>query len=117
LKPKIDIAALTEGILKGDRVHLGRAITLIESTRPSHQELAQQIIEKCLPHAGNSIRIGVTGTPGVGKSTFIEAMGNHLVEKGEKVAVLAIDPSSQMSRGSILGDKTRMEKLGNHASV
>jgi len=117
LNLKNNISALVDGILKGDRVHLGRAITLIESTRPAHQELAQQIIEKCLPHAGNSIRIGVTGTPGVGKSTFIESMGSHLVEKGEKVAVLAIDPSSQMSRGSILGDKTRMEKLGNHASA
>jgi len=91
LNLKNNISALVDGILKGDRVHLGRAITLIESTRPAHQELAQQIIEKCLPHAGNSIRIGVTGTPGVGKSTFIETMGSHLVEKGEKVAVLAID--------------------------
>ncbi len=114
---KTNIPALVDGILKGDRVRLGRAITLIESTKPAHQEMAQQIIEKCLPHSGNSIRLGVTGTPGVGKSTFIESLGSFLVEKGEKVAVLAIDPSSQVSRGSILGDKTRMEKLSNHPSA
>jgi LAO/AO transport system kinase len=100
-----------QGICNGDRVLLSQAITLIESTRQDHQHIAQQIIEGCLPHANQSVRIGITGTPGVGKSTFIEAFGTHLTEKGRKVAVLAIDPSSKVSRGSILGDKTRMERL------
>ena len=109
-----DISSIIDGILKNDRVRLGRAITLIESTRADHQQTAQEIIEKCLPHAGDSYRIGVTGTPGVGKSTFIDSMGSFLVEQEKKVAVLAIDPSSQRSRGSILGDKTRMEQLANH---
>lgn len=105
----------TEGILRGDRVLLSRAITLIESKRPEHQALAQEIIENCLPHTGHSIRIGITGSPGVGKSSFIEAFGSHLIEsENRKPAVLAIDPSSQISRGSILGDKTRMEKLSVH---
>ena len=110
----------TEGILRGDRILLSRAITLIESKRPDHQSLAQEIIEKCLPHTGRSIRIGVTGSPGVGKSTFIEAFGTYLIEKENRCpAVLAIDPTSQLSRGSILGDKTRMEKLSTdpHAFI
>lgn len=99
------------GILAGERVILSRVITLIESTRPEHQEFAQEILERCLPYTGKSVRIGVTGTPGVGKSTFIEALGQFLIEKKRNIAVLAIDPSSQISKGSILGDKTRMEKL------
>ncbi len=100
------------GILRGDRVLLSRAITLIESSRPEHQTLAQEVLEKCLPHTGNSLRIGITGSPGVGKSSFIETFGSWLTcEQGRKLAVLAIDPTSQVSRGSILGDKTRMEKL------
>ena len=99
------------GILDGQRVVLSQAITLVESARPEHQELAQAIIEGCLPHSGRSIRIGITGSPGVGKSTFIEAFGLHLLEQGRRLAVLAIDPTSKVSRGSILGDKTRMEKL------
>lgn len=91
---------------------LGRAITLIESTRLEHQALAQEVLEKCLPHTGNSIRIGITGTPGVGKSSFIETIGTWLTtEKDRKIAVLAIDPTSQVSKGSILGDKTRMNRL------
>jgi LAO/AO transport system kinase len=102
-----------EGILQGDRVVLGRAITLVESTRPAHREMAESVLEKCLPHTGQSFRIGITGPPGVGKSSFIEAFGSLLVrEHGRRLAVLAIDPSSQVSGGSILGDKTRMEKLG-----
>ncbi|MCC6723494.1 MAG: methylmalonyl Co-A mutase-associated GTPase MeaB [Saprospiraceae bacterium] len=106
------------GILSGDRVVLGRAITLVESTRAEHRELANSILEKCLPHSGNSFRIGVTGPPGVGKSSFIEAFGEKLVrEQARNVAVLAIDPSSSVSGGSILGDKTRMEKLGNLANA
>jgi len=102
-----------DGILRGDRVVLGRAITLVESSRPEHRELAQQVLEKCLPHASKSFRMGITGPPGVGKSSFIEALGSKVVrEHGRKLAVLAIDPSSQISGGSILGDKTRMERLG-----
>ncbi len=100
-----------QGILKGDRVLLSQAVTLIESSRPDHQEKAQEIIEKCLPYAGNSLRVGITGVPGAGKSTSIEAFGMHLLGTGKKLAVLAIDPSSERSKGSILGDKTRMEQL------
>ncbi|MEJ8802893.1 methylmalonyl Co-A mutase-associated GTPase MeaB [Pontibacter sp. H249] len=101
-----------QGILAGDRVLLSRAITLIESRLSSDQELAQQVIDAVLPHAGTSVRIGITGVPGVGKSTFIEAFGTYLIkEQGKKLAVLAIDPTSQRSGGSILGDKTRMEEL------
>jgi len=101
------------GILSGDRTILSRAITLVESALPKHYNLAQKIIEKCIPHSGSSIRIGITGVPGVGKSTFIEAFGKYLTSKGNKIAVLAIDPSSIISKGSILGDKTRMEELSN----
>jgi LAO/AO transport system kinase len=104
-----------EGILKGDRSVLAQAITLVESCRPADSELAEQIIEDCLPHSGNSIRVGVTGVSGAGKSSLIEALGRHVItECGEKVAVLAIDPSSQVSGGSILGDKTRMPFLTSH---
>lgn len=103
-----------EGINNGDRSILSRAITLIESNLPAHRNLAQDIIEQCLPHSGKSIRIGITGVPGVGKSTFIEAFGVYVTQKlGKKLAVLAIDPSSQRTKGSILGDKTRMETLTN----
>ncbi|MFA5970748.1 MAG: methylmalonyl Co-A mutase-associated GTPase MeaB [Lentimicrobiaceae bacterium] len=100
-----------EGITNGNRTVLSQAITLIESSLPHHQDVAQTIISKCLPLSGNSVRIGITGVPGVGKSTFIEAFGKHLTSQGRKIAVLAIDPSSSRSRGSILGDKTRMEEL------
>lgn len=107
-----------DGIINGNRALLSRAITLIESTLPKDQELAQHIIEKCLPYAGKSLRIGITGVPGVGKSTFIEALGILVVEKfSKKLAVLAIDPSSARSKGSILGDKTRMEKLAVHTNA
>ena len=99
------------GILRGDRVLLSKAITLIESTLPSHYDMAQQIIERCVPYSGKSLRIGITGVPGVGKSTFIEALGKQLTTQGHKLAVLAVDPSSQITGGSILGDKTRMETL------
>lgn len=98
-------------ILKGDITFLSRAITLVESTNTKHQEKATEILERCLPHANKSIRIGITGVPGVGKSTFIESFGKHLTAQGKKVAVLAIDPSSSINKGSILGDKTRMEEL------
>ncbi|WP_347157894.1 methylmalonyl Co-A mutase-associated GTPase MeaB [Pontibacter chitinilyticus] len=101
-----------QGILAGDRVMLSRAITLVESKLLTDQELAQEVIQRVLPNAGNSVRIGITGVPGVGKSTFIEAFGSYLIrEQGRKLAVLAVDPSSQRSGGSILGDKTRMESL------
>ena len=99
------------GILNGNRTMLSKAITLIESTLPAHQRIAQQIIEKCLPHSGKSFRLGITGVPGAGKSTFIEALGTHLARTGKKLAVLAIDPSSERTKGSVLGDKTRMEEL------
>lgn len=111
-KKKLHTAAqYQDGILRSDPLLLGQAITLIESSKPEHQEIARQLVEKCLPHSGQSIRIGITGPPGVGKSTLIEALGLYLIEQGHKIAVLAIDPSSQISRGSILGDKTRMGKL------
>ncbi|MBI4646747.1 MAG: methylmalonyl Co-A mutase-associated GTPase MeaB [Bacteroidia bacterium] len=100
-----------KNIKNGDRIILSKAITLIESSLPEQQQLAQKVIKKCLSCSGNSFRIAVTGVPGVGKSTFIEALGKFLTNKGEKVAVLAIDPTSKKSKGSILGDKTRMERL------
>ena len=100
-----------DGILKGDITILSKAVTLVESASGKHQEIAQEIIKQCLPHSGNSIRIGITGVPGVGKSTFIEALGSYITKQGGKLAVLAIDPSSERSKGSILGDKTRMEDL------
>ena len=102
-----------KGIRSGDRNILSQAITLIESSLPDHQEIAGEIISRCLPFSGNSIRIGITGVPGVGKSTFIESFGSHLSSIGKKIAVLTIDPSSSRSKGSILGDKTRMEDLSN----
>lgn len=102
---------LVKGILAKDRTALSRAITLVESTSPQHLKKAHDIIEQCLPYANNSIRIGITGVPGVGKSTFIETLGTSLTSQGKRVAVLAVDPSSTVSRGSILGDKTRMEDL------
>ena len=100
-----------EGILRGDITLLSKAVTLVESSNPKHQEIAQEIIKLCLPHSGKSVRIGITGVPGVGKSTFIEALGSYITRQGGKLAVLAIDPSSERSKGSILGDKTRMEEL------
>jgi LAO/AO transport system kinase len=103
---------LAEGVLAGDRIALARAITLVESGRPDHQERARELIEACLPHTGRSVRLGITGVPGAGKSTFIDALGMDIIrERGEKVAVLAIDPSSPVTGGSILGDKTRMPRL------
>jgi LAO/AO transport system kinase len=105
---------LLDGVLAGDRTILARAITLIESSRATDRELAEQLIEDCLPHSGNSIRVGITGVPGAGKSSAIEALGTFLIaEHRQKIAVLAIDPSSQLSGGSILGDKTRMQSLAS----
>ncbi|MDY7395176.1 methylmalonyl Co-A mutase-associated GTPase MeaB [Aureibaculum sp. 2210JD6-5] len=106
-----------ENILKGNISYLSRAITLVESTKKSHQKIAAAILKGCLSNTDNSIRIGITGVPGVGKSTFIEAFGTYAAEQGKRVAVLAVDPSSSISKGSILGDKTRMEKLVNNPNV
>jgi LAO/AO transport system kinase len=107
-------ARIVEGILGGDRSLLAKAITLIESSRAADRQIAEQVIESCLKASGNSIRVGVTGAPGAGKSSLIEALGKHVItQRGEKVAVLAIDPSSQLSGGSILGDKTRMPFLAS----
>ena len=105
------------GILAGDRVMLSRATTVIESNEPKHFELGQEIIQKILPHSGKAMRIGITGVPGAGKSTFIEAFGTYLCGEGCKVAVLAVDPSSSLSKGSILGDKTRMENLAREKNA
>jgi len=105
------VAEFVRGILKGNITFLSKAITLVESTNAKHQQKANEILERCLPHANKSVRIGITGVPGVGKSTFIETFGKHLTAQGKKVAVLAVDPSSSVNKGSILGDKTRMEEL------
>ncbi|MDA3929772.1 MAG: methylmalonyl Co-A mutase-associated GTPase MeaB [Prolixibacteraceae bacterium] len=110
-RKKLTVDDYVQGILQGNRMILSRAVTLIESVKPEHHQLAQEIIVKCLPYSGNSTRIGITGVPGAGKSTFIEALGKHITNNKGKLAVLAIDPSSERSKGSILGDKTRMEEL------
>lgn len=114
---ELSINDYVEGILKGDVSVLGRAVTLVESLAPQHQQIAQEVIEKCLPYSGKSKRIGITGVPGAGKSTSIDVFGLHVLEKGGKLAVLAIDPSSERSKGSILGDKTRMEKLSQEKNA
>ncbi len=110
-RPQLTVSDYVEGILKGNVTVLGQAVTLVESLADHHQALAQEVIEKCLPYSGNSRRIGITGVPGAGKSTSIDVFGLHVIRNGGKLAVLAIDPSSERTRGSILGDKTRMEKL------
>jgi len=104
-------ASLIDGLLAGNRRDLAKAITLVESTRAEHRQRARNLLDAVLPHAGRSLRIGISGVPGVGKSTFIEALGMFLIEGGHRVAVLAVDPSSSITGGSILGDKTRMELL------
>ena len=113
-RTELSVSDYVEGIAKGNITILSRAVTLIESVLPEHQSLAQEVIEKCLPYSGNSMRIGISGVPGAGKSTSIDVFGTHVLEKGGKLAVLAIDPSSERSKGSILGDKTRMETLSVH---
>ncbi len=110
---KITVPKFLEQILKGNITYLSRAITLIESVKESDKVKATKLLQACLPHSNKSIRIGITGVPGVGKSTFIEAFGSFLTSLGKKVAVLAVDPSSAINKGSILGDKTRMESLVN----
>jgi LAO/AO transport system kinase len=114
---ELGVQEYMEGIRAGNRSVFSKAITLVESSLSRHQELAQQIIGACVPFSGNSIRVGITGVPGVGKSTFIESLGKYLTAKGNKIAVLAIDPSSQRTKGSILGDKTRMEDLANDSNA
>lgn len=111
------IRALADGVLRGERRSLARAITLTESTRGDHRAQADALLALLLPHTGRSVRIGISGVPGVGKSTFIEAFGLHVIERGHKVAVLAVDPSSQRTGGSILGDKTRMVDLSREQSA
>ncbi|MEM8506390.1 MAG: methylmalonyl Co-A mutase-associated GTPase MeaB [Bacteroidota bacterium] len=108
---------LFKGIREGNKATLARGITLVESTQPAHFEIAERLVANCLSHPNASIRIGITGVPGVGKSTFIETFGMHLVNQGKKVAVLAVDPSSSLTKGSILGDKTRMETLARHTNA
>lgn len=115
MRQNLSRAEYLEGIISGDRAILARAITLVESSLPDHVDLAQAIVLDCLPHAGNSVRVGISGAPGVGKSSVIEALGRHVTEQlHRKLAVLAIDPSSRTSQGSILADKTRMEGLANN---
>lgn len=116
-KPLLSVEEYMNGILSGDRNILSQAITIVESKLPEHQKTAQEIIEKCLPHASKSTRLGITGIPGVGKSTFIECFGKYIIEQGKRLAVLAIDPSSKQSQGSILGDKTRMQNLSLEENV
>ena len=114
-RKELSVDEMVEGIRRGDVTILSQAVTLVESINPDHQRRAQEVIEKCLPYSGNSVRVGISGVPGAGKSTSIGAFGRHVLkEKGGKLAVLAIDPSSERSKGSILGDKTRMEKLAQH---
>lgn len=110
----VDVDGLAQQIFTGDRIALGKAITLVESNNQEHRTAANLLLKAILPKTGNSLRVGITGVPGVGKSTFIEALGEQVIEAGKKVAVLAIDPSSPHSKGSILGDKTRMEKLASN---
>jgi len=110
-RPVIDVDQYVKGVLDGSRAYIARAITLVESTRADHRALAQQLLVQLLPHAGKAVRVGITGVPGVGKSTFIDSLGVMLTGLGHRVAVLAVDPSSTRTGGSILGDKTRMERL------
>ncbi|HCW09160.1 MAG TPA: methylmalonyl Co-A mutase-associated GTPase MeaB [Cytophagales bacterium] len=114
---KLSVNDISQKLLAGDVVALSRAITLIESKKNTDQKLADRLLKKIVPHTGHSLRIGITGSPGVGKSTFIEAFGKHITSLGKKVAVLAIDPSSAKTKGSILGDRTRMEELSKDAKA
>ena len=121
-RPRAKVTPMTteqyvDGVLSGDRTIIGRAITLVESNALPHQQQAQEVLRLLLPHAGNSIRVGITGVPGAGKSTLIEALGCRLTEQEHKVAVMAVDPSSSLTRGSILGDKTRMERLSQDTNA
>ncbi len=110
----LDIEEIAQGVQSGSRLYLGKAITLLESSNPEHKKNGQELLNQLLPHTGNSLRLGITGVPGAGKSTFIESFGEMLTSLGHRVAVLAIDPSSSLTGGSILGDKTRMEELARN---
>lgn len=110
-------AQLFDGVRRGDKRLLGKAITLIESSRPAHRAQAEELLQQLMPYTGNSVRIGITGVPGAGKSTFIESFGQLAISHGKRVAVLAIDPSSTLNKGSILGDKTRMEELARETNA
>lgn len=116
-KKELTVEDYVSGILDGDRVMLSRAVTLVESRLPQHRAMAQEVIERCLPFSKHSVRVGITGVPGAGKSTSIDAFGMHVLEKGHKLAVLAIDPSSELTKGSILGDKTRMAELSKQENA
>ena len=111
MRPTVDVGALVAGVLDGSRAQVARAITLVESSRPDHREQASELIAAITPHTGASVRVGITGVPGAGKSTFIDAMGVRLIELGSRVGVVAVDPSSRRTGGSILGDRTRMAEL------
>jgi LAO/AO transport system kinase len=115
LRPRLTVSEYAQGIVAGDRIILAKAITLVESNRPEDQLQASQLIETLLDKTGRSIRIGITGVPGVGKSSFIETFGDFVISQGRKLAVLTVDPSSQLTKGSILGDKTRMERLSKNS--
>jgi LAO/AO transport system kinase len=112
-----EASQLAARVLDGDRRAIAQAITLIESNRPDDRNSGRELLEKLIPHSGKSMRVGISGVPGVGKSTFIESLGNYLIDQGHKVAVLAVDPSSALSGGSILGDKTRMERLSQRTEA
>ncbi|NTW98788.1 MAG: methylmalonyl Co-A mutase-associated GTPase MeaB [Geobacteraceae bacterium] len=114
---KLTVADYVKGVLSGDRMLLARAITIVESNSPKHYDIRQEIIQQILPYTGSSIRVGITGVPGAGKSTFVENLGCRLCKQGRRVAVLAVDPSSTVSKGSILGDKTRMENLSREKNA
>src|SRR5437868_124440 len=116
-RPELTAEEYHDGVRAGNVAVLARALTLIESSSPRHQPTAEDLLTRLLPHTGRSVRVGITGVPGVGKSTFIEALGLHLVGRGLRVAVLAVDPSSGVSGGSILGDKTRMPRLSAETSA
>ncbi len=113
MQKRLSVEGYVSGVLAGDNLVLSRAITLIESQLAADRSLAEEVLEEILPHSGNAIRIGITGVPGVGKSTFIEAFGKYITAQNKKIAVLAIDPTSQRTSGSIMGDKTRMEELAH----
>lgn len=114
---KFSTKQLLDGILAGDKRILGKAITLVESRKEEHRAQAEELLQLVMPYTGKSVRIGITGVPGAGKSTFIENFGRLAIKKGRKVAVLAIDPSSALNKGSILGDKTRMEELAKEENA
>ena len=116
-RPHLSVAEYVEGVLSGDRAKLALAITLIERKKPHHQELAQEVLLQLIPHAGNSIRVGISGVPGAGKSTFVDTLGTNLTASGHKVAVMTVDPTSSRTGGSILGDKTRMAHLAGDSNA